>query len=128
MSANRAIDWLRQAENDFLWARDTLNAGRYAQACFIAQHIGEKSLKALAYKRGFDLIKSHSVLEISRALELPEDIKNLGKLLDLYYIPTRYPDAFPSGAPFEYFTHEQASNAIDSAEHILIHVREALNE
>lgn len=122
MSVSRAKDWFRQAENDLLWAYDTLAAGRYAQACFISQQIGEKSLKALAYYEGYDLIKSHSILEISRSLNLPEEIVNLGRKLDLYYISARYPDAFPSGAPFEYFTREQASESVEYAEKILMHV------
>lgn len=128
MSVSRAKDWFRQAENDLLWALDTLVAGRYAQACFISQQIGEKSLKALAYQRGYDLIKSHSIMEISRSLDLGEDIVNMGRKLDLYYISARYPDAFPSGAPFEYFTLDQASDAVSSAEKILLHVKGYFNE
>ncbi len=128
MSASRAKDWFRQAENDLLWAHDTLAAGRYAQACFIAQQIGEKSLKALAYHKGYDLVKSHSIMEIGRSLGLPDEIINLGKKLDLYYISARYPDAFPSGAPFEYFTKDQASDAVTSAEKILLHIKEFFNE
>lgn len=121
MTVNRAKDWYRQAENDLLWAYDTLNAGRFSQACFIAQQIGEKSLKALAYLKGYDLIKSHSILEIAKSLNLDERLLNSGKKLDLYYISARYPDAFPSGAPFEYFTKEMAEDAVKLAETILRH-------
>jgi len=128
MSGGRAKDWFRQAENDLLWAYDTLKAGRFAQACFISQQIGEKTLKALAYLKGYDLIKSHSILEISRSLEMPEEIVNIARKLDLYYISARYPDAFPSGAPFEYFTMEQASEAVASAEKILLYVKGFFNE
>ncbi len=128
MSTGRAKDWFRQAENDLLWAHDTLAAGRYAQACFIAQQIGEKSLKAIAYQKGYDLIKSHSIMEISRSLNLPEEIINIGKKLDLYYMSSRYPDAFPSGAPFEYFTNEQASDAVSAAEKILFHAKGYFSE
>ncbi len=128
MAVNRAKDWFRQAENDLLWAYDTLNAKRFSQACFIAQQIGEKSLKALAYLKGYDLIKSHSILEIAKSLNLDEDLVNNGKKLDLYYISARYPDAFPSGAPFEYFTNDTASDAIKSAEIILKYVESFFNE
>jgi len=112
---NRALDWLRQAEDDLLWANDTLKAKRFAQACFVCQQCGEKALKAVALSRGFDRIKSHSILDIARALEINGDIETAAKKLDLYYLTTRYPDALPSGAPFDFFTREQAQEALGLA-------------
>lgn len=128
MSRNRARDWLKQAENDMLWANDTLRAGHYAQACFVAQQVCEKALKALAYLRDYDLVKSHSLLEISRALNAPEDITDRARRLDLYYISTRYPDAFPSGAPYEFFTSDQAEDAVLLARGILDFAGSFFNE
>jgi len=66
---NRWNDWLRQAEDDLLWAKDTLELQRYAQACFTAQQVGEKALKSLALKRGYDVVRSHSLREIAAMLE-----------------------------------------------------------
>ncbi len=119
----RAWDWLRQAEDDLLWARDTLKAGRYSQTCFAAQQVAEKALKALAFKKGYTEIRSHSILEITHALKINDEIENMGKRLDQYYISTRYPDAFPAGAPFEYFTEDQAQEAVDFAEKIVNHAK-----
>lgn len=120
---NRWNDWLRQAEDDLLWAKDTLEKKRYAQACFTAQQVGEKALKALALHLGYDSIRSHSIREIAEALEINGDIANMAKRLDLYYISARYPDAFPSGAPFEYFTPDQAEEAVFFAEKLVVDVR-----
>ncbi len=128
MEKERAFDWFRQAENDLEWGTDTLKAGKYSQACFISQQVGEKALKAVAYFKGYDMIKSHSILEIARSLDMPDDIIDMGKKLDLYYISTRYPDAFPSGAPYEYFTREQADEALANAASILEVVRNIFNE
>ena len=124
---NRWNDWLRQAEDDLLWAKDTLKQKRYAQACFTAQQVGEKALKALAFKLGYDMIRSHSLREIAEALDINSEISEMAKRLDLYYISARYPDAFPSGAPFEYFTHDQAEEAVTFAEKIVaaIHAKVA---
>ncbi|EMF80171.1 putative toxin-antitoxin system, antitoxin component [Leptospira weilii serovar Topaz str. LT2116] len=47
------------------------------------------------------------------------EIESIGQKLDLYYIPTRYPDAFTEGAPFEYFEESQAKEAIEFAERII---------
>jgi len=120
---NRWNDWLRQAEDDLLWAKDTLELQRYAQACFTAQQVGEKALKALALKRGYDVVRSHSLREIADSLEIDGEIADMAKRLDLYYISARYPDAFPSGAPFEYFTRDQAEEAVSFAERIVTAVR-----
>ncbi len=105
-----------------------MKAGYYAQACFVAQQVGEKALKALAHFKGADLVKSHSVTAIAKSLNINGDIEKMGKKLDLYYISTRYPDAVPSGAPFEYFTEEQASEAVAFGRRILKYVREIIEE
>jgi HEPN domain-containing protein len=41
------------------------------------------------------------------------------KALDKHYIPTRYPNGFPSGAPMDYYTAEDSTRAIDDAEAII---------
>lgn len=120
---NRAFDWLRQSEDDLGWARDTLASGHFAQACFVCQQCAEKALKALAFHRGFDRVRSHSTFEIVKALEINDEVRVAAQRLDLYYISTRYPDALPAGAPFEYFTRPQAEEAILLAETILERVR-----
>lgn len=42
-----ALAWLKVAESDPLWGKDSLKAGHFPQACFIAQQVGEKAIKAL---------------------------------------------------------------------------------
>lgn len=72
-------------------------------------------MKALAFFRGVERVKGHSILETTRALGVNGPLEEAGKRLDLYYISTRYPDAFPSGAPFEFFTQPQADEAYELA-------------
>ncbi len=119
MKKNRAFDWFRQAQNDLLWAKDTLDARRYAQACFTAQQVGEKAIKALALNRGYDEVRSHSILEIAQELDENGEIEDIAKRLDQYYISARYPDAFPAGAPFEFFSETQAEEAYGFAARIV---------
>lgn len=119
MGTNRAMDWFKQAEDDLCWAQDSFKAGHFAQTCFIAQQVGEKALKALALHRGYMQVKSHSILEIARALGVNGEIEQIAKRLDQYYISTRYPDAFPAGAPFEFYTEEQAAEAIAFAKRLV---------
>lgn len=117
--ANRSNDWLRQAEEELLWAKDALASGRWALVCFICQQVAGKSLKGMAIRRGAAQIKSHSVKDIAAALEIDGELDEMGRVLDQYYITTRYPDAFYSGSPFEYFTKGQAAEALRYAQAFL---------
>lgn len=116
---SRANDWLRQAENELAWARDSLKGEYWAQICFAAQQIAEKAIKAVALARGAAEIRSHSLVKIAEALGIDGEVDRMGRRLDLYYISARYPDAFVEGAPFEYFDGEQAREAIQFAERFI---------
>ena len=119
----RAGDWLAQAGNDFEWATSSFHQGHFAQTCFVCQQVAKKALKALALLRGYEAARGHSVTEIAKALGINDEILNAGRRLDQYYITARYPDAVPSGAPFELFTRDQAKEALGFAECVLIRVR-----
>lgn len=116
---NRYQDWLHQAENDLKWAEHSLSGGFFSQTCFIAQQAGEKALKALCFVLGFDVIKSHSLVQIIKSLKINGEMENLAKELDLYYISGRYPEAFPAGAPCQMFTEDQAIRAFEKAKKLV---------
>lgn len=113
--SNRARDWLDQAKDDLRWGCASKDSGFYSQTCFIAQQVAEKSLKALAYFRGAAFVRGHSVLVVCRELEINGELEEAAQRLDQYYIPTRYPDAQPAGAPFRFFTAAQAGEALELA-------------
>ncbi len=123
MAENRYLDWFRQAENDWEWGDHTLDSGYFSQACFISQQVALKALKSLCLYYKFDTIRTHSVRKIAQELGINGEIEETGKYLDLFYIPTRYPDSLPEGAPFESFTQQQAKDALDKALSILNYVR-----
>lgn len=110
--SNRAQDWLDQAGNDLQWGRASAESGFHAQACFIAQQVAEKALKALAYHRGAEFVRGHSVAVVCRELDIDGELEAAALRLDQYYIPTRYPDAQPAGAPFRFFSKAQSSEAL----------------
>jgi HEPN domain-containing protein len=113
--ANRAKDWLRQAESDLAWAQDSMQGRHWAQVCFTCQQIGEKALKAIALWRGASEVRSHSLARIAEALAIDGDLTVKAKRLDQYYIAARYPDAYAEGSPYEYFVGEQAEEALSFA-------------
>lgn len=70
----------------------------------------------------------HSVLdllrEVSKDLEVPEQLWGMARILDQYYIPPRYPNAFSEGAPSNYYTWRQAEEAIRYSEVVISFVEE----
>lgn len=122
--ANRAQDWIRQADRDLDHARHATRDSDYEWACLAAQQAAEKALKGLYCRLGGEGW-GHSLLKLLKELprEVPEGLLARAAALDKVYIPARYPNGFDSGAPFEYFDASDAERAIQDAEHILSYVR-----
>ena len=118
----RYEDWLRQAKRDLQHAKNSLKDGDYEWSCFAAQQAAEKAAKALYQKIGAEAW-GHSVTALLS--NLPPQVnpqKSLideAKELDKHYIPSRYPNSHPSGAPFDYYTKREAREAIKHAEAII---------
>lgn len=116
-------DWFRQAQRKLDSARWDNEGKFYEDACFSAQQAAELAAKALLQYRGKHL-RGHSVLALLREAGAPRDILDQARILDQYYIPTRYPNGFDGGAPMDYFTESQAKEAISYAEDILEYVEQ----
>ncbi|NPB01056.1 MAG: HEPN domain-containing protein [Crenarchaeota archaeon] len=115
--------WFRSARLTLESAKRDLEAGDYCWACFKAHQAAEKALKAILWglgipRAGHMLNKLLNILR-SIGIEVPIEVEHACNLLNKYYIPTRYPDAWSEGIPEEYFTREDAENAIKSAELVL---------
>lgn len=120
--------WLKEAEQDILWARDSLEHRHFSRSCFIAQQIGEKSLKALAYSRGAESARGHSITAMAKQLGINGEIETIGRELDLYYISARYPDSLPDNTPpSDFFSREQAERALASAERLFSLIAEMIH-
>ncbi|MDP2604165.1 MAG: HEPN domain-containing protein [Deltaproteobacteria bacterium] len=118
-----AIRWLRQAEHDLTIAQNHRKQGDYSDACFMAEQASQKTLKAFLMAKGQRSVPIHSVAQLAeRCADIDPDFKKLiaaGRILDQYYIPTRYPDALaPPAVPFESYTEEQAQRAVKATESI----------
>lgn len=118
----RSRDWIEQAENDLDHARSDSERGFYNWACFSAQQSAEKAVKAVFQKMGAEAW-GHSVAdlleELSKFHSLPEKLKDAALELDKAYIPTRYPNAHPSGSPKSLYTIDEAKRLIEYATKIL---------
>jgi HEPN domain-containing protein len=123
---NRSQDWYRQAVRDLEQAKDSQDAGRHEWACFAAHQAAEKAIKALHLHLGQEAW-GHVVAQLLR--ELPEEVGTpqalieQAKVLDNFYIPARYPNGHPSGAPFEHYGPLQSQQALDHAGAIFEFIR-----
>ena len=81
--------WLAQATADLRWARHLAQEGGWHLACFLAQQVTEKALKAFLYAQGEEIVVGHSVERLcaAAARHRPEfaDKARRWSLLDGYY-------------------------------------------
>ena len=118
---SRAQDWLNQAIRDLEQAQDSQNAGRHEWTCFAAQQAAEKAVKALylhpGRKRG--QIIARLLAELPASVAAPSSLMDKARVLDNFYIPARYPNSHPQGAPFEHYGPLQSEAAIRYAREII---------
>jgi HEPN domain-containing protein len=119
---DRSDDWLDQARGELAAARDLLAGGHWAWCCFTTQQAAEKALKSVLehFRAGRG---GHNLNELRQAVEahvaVPPAVHDACARLNRFYIPTRYPDAFPSGAPVAQFFEPDAREALADAEEVV---------
>jgi HEPN domain-containing protein len=131
---NRSADWLHQAQADLDLARVSAAAGHHDWACFACHQAVEKALKALHLRSGqqawgHGLGRSFRDLPPQVAQPLAAEVSDLEdrlRILDTFYIPTRYPDSLPEGAPTDHFGRLQSDDALHHAGSIVDAIRAAL--
>ncbi|MCP9911064.1 HEPN domain-containing protein [Cyanobium sp. BA20m-p-22] len=131
---NRSADWLHQAHSDLDLAAVSAAAGHHEWACFACHQAVEKALKALHLHHGqqawgHGLGRSWRELPpvVGAALaEALSDLEDRLRILDALYIPTRYPDSLPDGAPSDHFGRLQSDDAQRHARSIVDAITTAL--
>ena len=117
---SKGLRWLEQAEADRKGARLLFEGGSYDLACFVAQQIAEKALKAFLYAEGEEFVVGHSVEALCRwAAEYDGDFDRLREEvapLDGYYIPTRYPNGLPDNIPARVYNRSAAEEGLRLAD------------
>jgi HEPN domain-containing protein len=123
--------WLAQASEDLRWAAHLADKGGWHLACFLAQQVTEKALKAFLYAQGEEIVVGHSVARLCAAAARyqPEFSAKARRwsMLDGYYIPTRYPNGLPDGIPAEVYTQEAAAGAVELAAEAVAWVQNLLD-
>ena len=111
--------WLEQAQEDLHWAQHLARQGAYHLACFLAQQVTEKALKAFLYAQGEEMVIGHSVARLcARAAGYQPVFAEKARewsILDGYYVPTRYPNSLPDDIPSRVYTRRAADEAVSLA-------------
>jgi HEPN domain-containing protein len=93
--------WLAFAREDLRMAELALAETIYNQTCFHAQQCAEKSIKGLLLVQGKTPPRTHQLTDLLMLLK-PNPLEEVSlelRLMDRFYIPTRYPDALPGALP-----------------------------
>jgi len=127
---NAAEKWLKFAKDGIRSAEVLLPEGIFNMVCLHSQQAVEKSLKAFLRHRENKVPYIHDLEELcKRCMGLDEGFSEFRqdcKSLDVFYQPTRYPEApagtLPEGTP----TKEQAEETLRKAEAILEFVEQRI--
>ena len=118
----RSADWMRQAQVNLAHARNDIAGEYYDWACFSSQQAGEMALKAAFQKLGAEAW-GHSLFDLLTGLgtrvAVAPDLVAVAQELDKAYIPARYPNAHPAGAPADLYNRAEAERLADHAERIV---------
>ena len=123
LDSDEFIRWMSNAKSTLRSATNDKEAGFYSWACFKAQQSAEFSAKAFLRGIGNDSF-GHSVSLLLKKGSFQEQLVNLAKTVDKYYILIRDTDAWPEGTPEDYYTLENANEAIMCSELIIKGVNE----
>ena len=109
--------WFIFAQQDLQMAELAYQEGIYNQVCFHNQQCIEKCLKGILANQGKTPPRTHSIVDLFSLI--PQDflfeLRSRLSQMDIFYIPTRYPDALPGILDESLPGKEEAEEAITLA-------------
>ena len=119
---DRSRDWLTQAQRNLEQARDSADSERHEWACFAAQQAAEMGVKALHLSLGQEAwghVVRRLLEELPATVTVAPELLEAARVLDVHYVPTRYPNGHAAGAPGEHYGALQSAEAIRYAGQIV---------
>ena len=112
--------WLAFADEDLQVAELDFGSSLWNQVCFHSHQCAEKSLKALMAERGGSPPRTHRLIDLMTLLETPalDELADELRVLEGFYIPTRYPDALPNTLPEALPGEQDAKEALSAARRV----------
>ena len=128
-----ALRWFETAEEDIEAAEIMQANNKHSHCCFLCQQASEKAIKAIYYNLDEDPW-GHSIVKLIEGLkDVDPNISDLlktherdARILDRYYIPTRYPNGLPDIIPSQAYGAEDAVQSLDIAKRMLSKVRDLI--
>ncbi|MCH7526407.1 MAG: HEPN domain-containing protein [Planctomycetes bacterium] len=115
--------WLDRSKSSLSLARQPKpDQAHWADLCYLAQQAAEKALKALYqhhHAEGWGHVLDHLVAGLLGDEPDLLRLRDTAKILDKFYIPTRYPNGLEAGAPADAYTEVEAGQAIQYAQEII---------
>lgn len=110
--------WFKSAEITLRSAGSDHGSGFFNWSCFKSQQAAEFAIKA--YLRGIGSPSyGHSISHLLKEAGFSSDLVDLGKILDKYYIPTRYTDSWSEGVPEDYYTENESRESIKISSEVI---------
>jgi HEPN domain-containing protein len=106
------LRWVEMARRTLRSAERDLDGGDYK-----VHQAAEYAVIGLLHGMGFGP-QCHSISALFAKLPKEFDVVEMldaAKLLDKYYVPTRYPNAWSEGVPADYYTRAEAEQALTHA-------------
>lgn len=113
----RSKNWLEQAEYDLKSAEDVLKNKNFSLACFLSEQSTQKSLKGFLISKKQIYSQIHAITGLlEQSSKFNSEFNKFideGKILDKYYLSTRYPDTLPEPLlPYKAYSEKEAEEAI----------------
>jgi len=111
--------WEAFAQSDLEAARVLFTEGISNQVCFHSQQCAEKLLKGSLPQENRP--RSHKITDLVRLTEFlnfDEPLMQKLRLLDRFYIPSRYPDALPGSLEDGMPSESDAKESLETAEEL----------
>lgn len=127
-----AKSWVLQAVRDRESARKNFELNIYEVSCFLCEQAVQKLLKGFLILKGERHVLLHSTyLLAQRCADYEprfEAIYDACRRLDIFYTPSRYPDALGGSAPWQVFGEQEARQAIAAVDAVFSEIADRLPE
>ena len=110
--------WWKQAKEDLDSAEKNYEIEKYYVSTFLCQQAVEKALKALCLLKFKEIPQGHSIIHLSKKINLPKEMMHGVRDLNPEYLTTRYPD-IAGDIPAELYDEKITERHLETARSVL---------
>ncbi len=122
----RVNDWLDQAKRTIASAEHSLKGGFYEDCCYLSHQAALQAVVGLLIRIGEVDTSSSVYFMLNKTETVTHEVLHKARVLDTYYLPSRFPYCFEKGSPKDYFDEQTATEALEYAKDILEHIEKQL--